>query len=436
MSNPDQTFAAIRLWGATIGSVAWNADSGLGSFQYDPGFLASGIELSPIAMPLGRASYAFPELSRESFQGLPGMLADSLPDKFGNLLINQWLARQGRAPDSLNPVERLCYIGRRGMGALEFEPERRPGIPKSKLLHIDALVSLANEALDTRSQLDVSIGHENAREAMNDIIRVGTSAGGARAKAIIAWNPDSNEVRSGQVEAPPGFSHWLIKLDGVTGNRDKEVADPLGYGKIEYAYYLMAQTAGVEMSECRLHHEGGRSHFMTRRFDRGPAGEKRHMQTLCGIAHYDFNRAGAYSYEQACQVMRTLDLPHHDIEQQFRRAAFNVLARNQDDHTKNISFLMDKAGRWRLSPAYDICYSYNPSGAWTSAHQMSLNGKRDAFSTQDLADAARTMGVKTARCAAILAELRDAIARWPEFAEQAGIPSPAARSLQQTFRSL
>lgn len=427
--------ARISLWDTTVGAATWDAERELCFFEYDEAFLRSGIELSPMHLPLAARVYSFPGLNRESFGGLPGLLADSLPDKFGHLLIDQWLARQGRRPESFNPIERLCYIGTRGMGALEFHPEQRAANKKSARIEIESLVALANEALAAKRSLNVELGKANAREAMNDIIRVGTSAGGARAKAVIAWNANTNEVRSGQLEAPEGFTHWLLKLDGVSGNRDKEVADPLGYGKIEYAYYLMAQAAGIEMMSCRLYEEGGRHHFMTRRFDRGPKGEKWHMHTLCGLAHFDFNQAGAYSYEQACQVMRLLDLPHSDIEEQFRRAAFNIAARNQDDHTKNIAFLMDKRGAWRLSPAYDINYSYNPSGAWTRRHQMSLNGKRDDFTSEDLLQAAKSVGVKTRRAKAILKQIGSALETWSKWAEQAGVETKAAASIQENFRS-
>lgn len=434
MSKTQVVTALVRLWGTQVGTVSWNDSRQVGSFQYKPAFLSSGMEISPITMPLGPAVYSFPELSGESFQGLPGTLADSLPDKFGNLLINQWLARQGRLPNSLNPVERLCYIGKRGMGALEFEPEQRQISPSKRKLKINALVDLANDALSRRENLEVSIDKQSAKDAINDIIRVGTSAGGARAKAVIAWNPETNEVRSGQIEPGEGFSHWLIKLDGVTGNKDKEVADPLGYGKIEYAYHLAAKAAGLEMTPCRLFHEGGRSHFMTRRFDRGPQGQKLHMQTLCGLAHYDFNQAGSHSYEQACQIARTLDLPHAAIEELYRRAVFNIVYRNQDDHTKNISFLMDKSGAWHLSPAYDVCYSYNPNGAWTSTHQMSFNGKRDDFTADDLVEVAKVIGIKTSRRKEILNRIRESLTQWKQFAEEAQI-GPSAKTLESTFRS-
>lgn len=428
--------AEISLWDSPIGTAAWNDDLQLSSFEYNPSFLRSGIELSPIHMPLKQRVYAFPGLATESFNGLPGMFADSLPDKFGHLLIDQWLTLQGRRPGSFTPIERLCYLGSRGMGALEFHPEQRSGFGESKPIQINALVSLANQAINQKAKLNTVLNNATAREAMTDIIRVGTSAGGARAKAVIAWNPKTNQVRSGQLDAPEGFTHWLLKLDGVSNNRDKETADPLGYGKIEYAYHLMALESGIQMMDCRLYEEGGRHHFMTRRFDRGPLGEKLHMQTLCGLAHYDFNQAGAYSYEQACQVMRRLELPYNDIEEQYRRAVFNIVARNQDDHTKNIAFLMNKAGQWRLSPAYDINYSYNPRGTWTSRHQMSLNGKRDSFTSDDLLKTAQAIGVKTPRAKAILNQTTRATKRWPEFATQAGLNNNTSKAIETTFRKL
>lgn len=428
--------AEISLWNTPIGTAAWDAAQQRATFQYDADFLKSGIQLSPLRMPLAERIYTFPALAYESFNGLPGLLADSLPDKFGHMLIDQWLARQGRQPDSFTPIERLCYIGSRGMGALEFRPEQRGSRSQSKPIQIDALVALANEAIARKADLQANLGEASAREAMDDIMRVGTSAGGARAKAVIAWNRETNEIRSGQLDAPEGFTHWLLKLDGVSGNRDKDIDDPQGYGKIEYAYYLMAKEAGIQMAECRLFQEGQRSHFMTRRFDRGPNGEKLHMQTLCGLAHFDFNQAGAYSYEQACQIIRQLQLPHSDIEEQYRRAVFNILARNQDDHTKNIAFLMDQQGKWNLSPAYDVAYSYNPDGLWTSQHQMSLNGKRDRFTRDDLLEAASTLSIKTRKAKTILDQSAQAIARWSEFATQARIEERTATAIQATFRNL
>src|ERR1700677_2030313 len=362
--------AEVILWGRVIGAVAWDRDRSIGSFEYVREFQGSGIQVAPVKMPLGPVIYSFPELARVSFQGLPCMLADSLPDKFGNLLIDEWLLRTGRDIVGFNPVERLCYIGTRGMGALEFSPVISPAHNRSTPVEVDSLVRLASEAIALKQKLVTGSGsgeykNEHDAAAMRDILQVGTSAGGARGKAIIAWNEKTNEVRSGQIKAPEGFGYWLLKLDGVSANKDKELDDPKGYGKIEYAYYLMATAAGLAMSECRLFHEKHRSHFMTRRFDRQDDGGKIHVQSLCGIAHMDFNQSGAYSYEQALDVAQKLGLPRASMEQLFLRMVFNAMARNQDDHTKNIAFLMDKSGNWSLSPAFDIIYSYNPSGAWT-----------------------------------------------------------------------
>lgn len=412
-----RTSAKILVHGTHIGSVTWDEDREVGVFEYHPDFLSSGIEVAPLMMPLGGGIFAFPGLARESFKGLPGLLADSLPDKFGNLLIDRWLAEHGRDPRSFNPVERLCYLGSRGMGALEFEPTVVAEVPEARL-DVAHLVDLANRALSCRGDLNTSL---EGAEGLSEIIRVGSSAGGARAKAIIAWNPESSEVRSGQVPLSEGFEPWLLKFDGVSENRDKELADGQGFGRIEYAYYLMAKAAGLTMSECRLLEEGGRAHFMTRRFDRTAAGDKLHLQTLCGLAHMDFNQAGAYSYEQAFQVARRLALPQSAQAELYRRALFNILARNQDDHTKNLSFLMDRSGRWHLAPAYDVIFSYNPSGAWTSRHQMSLHGKREAFTVEDLEAAAPAANVKRPQARRILCEVHEAVREWPRFAEVAGV---------------
>lgn len=415
------TLAEVRLWDRTIGAVSLEDGKDFAAFQYAPDFAASGIEVSPIMMPTGDRIFAFPDLSRQTFHGLPGMLADSLPDKFGNALIDAWLATQGRTADSFNAVERLCYTGARGMGALEFVPGLGPKPRQSVRIRIDALVELASEILQHRGDLRGSFDEKGRAAALKDILRVGTSAGGARAKAVIAWNPGTNEVRSGQMPAGEGFEYWLLKFDGVAGNKDRELEDPKGFGAIEYAYALMACAAGITMSECRLMEEGGRRHFMTRRFDRLAGGGKLHMQSLGALAHFDFNQPGACGYEQAMLMIRQLGLPMEAIEEQFRRMAFNIVGRNQDDHVKNIAFLMNKSGRWSLAPAFDVTYSYNPQGVWTSTHQMTMNGKREGFTREDFRACAKSALMKRGRADAILEEVIAAVMRWPEFAEKAAV---------------
>ncbi len=428
------TVAEVRLWGRTIGAVSLEDGAAFAAFQYDSAFAASGIQVSPLVLPLDERVHVFPELPPRTFHGLPGLLADSLPDAFGNALIDAWLATQGRTSASFNAVERLCYTGTRGMGALEYRPAIGPRPRQAKQIEIDALVRLASEVLSRRADLSVSFSRGKRREALTDILRVGTSAGGARAKAIIAWNPETNEVRSGQIAAGPGFGYWLLKFDGVTGNRDKELEDPKGYGAVEYAYSLMARAAGVTMSECRLLEEGGRRHFMSRRFDRTEGGQKLHMQSLCGLAHFDFNMPGAYSYEQVLQIIRRLGLSSDDVEQMFRRMVFNVIARNQDDHPKNIAFLMDRTGRWALAPAFDVTYAYNPGGAWTGTHQMTINGKRDGFAMSDLRACARVGLMKRGRAEAIVEEVRAAVERWPQIAAEVGVPEGMRRQIQESHR--
>ncbi|ESQ88038.1 toxin HipA [Asticcacaulis sp. AC460] len=428
------TTAEIMMWGTRIGAVRLGDDSPFADFEYDPDFVRSGIEIAPLTMPINRTVYRFPDLPLRTFHGLPGLLADALPDKFGNAIINAWLATQGRAPEGFNAVERLCYTGARGMGALEFRPTSGPRQRQSKRVDIDALVGLASEVLRNRHDLSQSLAAPKRQQALQQILSVGTSAGGARAKAVIAWNPKTNEVRSGQVEAGQGFSYWLLKFDGVSGNRDKELEDPQGFGAIEYAYYLMARAAGINMTECRLLEDGPRHHFMTKRFDRTDGGAKLHMQSLCALAHYDFNMAGAYSYEQAAMVMRQMKLGLPAIEQQFRRMAFNIVARNQDDHVKNIAFLMDKSGQWALSPAYDINYALNPSGEWTSRHQMSMNGKLASFTREDFKTCGSVCSMKRGRAEAILAEIINTVSRWSDFAQQAGISDENAAAIGATHR--
>jgi serine/threonine-protein kinase HipA len=428
------TVAEVKLWGRTIGAVSLEDGNQYAAFQFDPEFARSGIELSPINLPLTNRIYTFPQLPEGTFHGLPGLLADSLPDQFGNILIDAWLATQGRTPESFNAVERLCYIGSRGMGALEFAPALGPKPRTAKKIEIDSLVKLASEVLTHRTNLKATFATEQRKKALSDILRVGTSAGGAWAKAVIAWNRETNEVRSGQVAAGPGFEYWLLKFDGVSGNKNEELEDPKGYGSIEYAYYLMARAAGITMTECRLLEENERRHFMTRRFDRLASGEKLHMQSLCALAHFDFNLAGAYSYEQAFLTIRQLGLPMAAIEQQFRRTAFNIIARNQDDHVKNIAFLMDKAGQWSLAPAFDVNYSFNPESKWTVTHQMSLNGKRDGFTLEDFRACAKTAQMKRGRAETIIEEITAAVSNWPQYAEQARVISPWQKQVQQNLR--
>lgn len=429
------TVAQVQLWGRTIGAVSLADDEPYAIFEYASEFQRSGIELAPLKMPLAPTRYRFADLPRGSFHGLPGLLADVLPDKFGNALIDAWLAGQGRTPESFNAVERLCYTGSRGMGALEFLPVAGPPLNRTEPLNIDALVELAGDVLADREKLVVDLSAGERSQAMQEILSVGTSAGGARAKAVIAWNPDTNEVRSGQVQAGPGFEYWLLKFDGVRENSDKELADPAGFGAIEYAYYRMALQAGLQMTSCRLlSDERGRRHFMTKRFDRSDSGEKLHMQSLAGLLHLDLEQGRTHSYEQAFLAMKHLKLPRASFEQLYRRMVFNIVARNQDDHVKNTAFLMDKSGRWALSPAFDVSYAYEPTGEWTSAHQMSANGKFDDFTRQDLVAVANVAGLRRGRADIVLEEVRQAVSSWPSFAEEAQVDPRRALAIGRAHR--
>ncbi len=414
------TAALVNLWGQLVGAVAWQDEEGYASFEFDPIFLRQGLDLAPVTMPLSKISpgtgvFNFPAIPNETFYGLPGLLADSLPDRFGNRLIDIWLATQGRTPESMNPVERLCYVGNRGMGALEFEPMIKRGKNTPRPLEIDDLVRLAKNALNQKEGLSANLS-KDAGKALQDILLVGTSAGGARAKAIIAWNEETGKVVSGQLLAPKGFSHWIIKLDGVTNDL---LGDPKGYGRIEYAYYKMAIDCGIHMSESRLLQEGGRAHFMTRRFDRIENNQKLHMQTLCGLCHFDYNSPGAYAYEQAFQIMRQLRLPYTDAEQLYTRMVFNVISRNMDDHTKNIAFLMNHKGVWSLAPAYDLSYAFNPANKWLARHQMTINGKREDITRHDLLNVGNQMNIKKAN--EIIERICSVISRWSYYAADAGI---------------
>jgi serine/threonine-protein kinase HipA len=428
------TLAEVRLWGRRIGAVALEDGADVATFAYEPTFITSGIQVAPLIMPLGPDVFSFPDLNPRSFHGLPGMLADSLPDKYGNVLIDAWLATQGRSPGSFNAVERLCYTGARGMGALEFTPAQGPRPRRAAKIRVDELITLASEVLTHRNDLRTSFADEKKADALRDILRVGTSAGGARAKAVVAWNAATNEVRSGQIEAGDGFDYWLLKFDGVRGNLDKELEDPHGYGAVEYAYAQMAAAAGIDVAGHRLLEEGGRRHFMSKRFDRLPGGGKLHMQSLAALAHFDFNDQNAYSYEQALFVMRRLGLPTCALEEQFRRMAFNIIARNQDDHVKNIAFLMDRTGGWSLSPAYDITWSHNPAGAWTHRHQMSMNAKRDGFALEDFLACAKTASLNRSRVVAILRDVQSAVEAWPRFADAAGVGEDWRRAIDPSLR--
>ena len=408
--------AEVLMWGKRIGVVSRLDGMPYVSFAYDGEFRDAGLEPAPLMMPVAMNTYSFPALPTRSFHGLPGLLSDSLPDKFGNAVIGAWLEAQGRLPDSLTPIERLCYTGARGMGALEYRPTLFAQGDQSEVVHVDALAELANEILQSRKRASAKLVPDMTR--YSSILKVGSSAGGARAKALIGWNEATGEVRSGQVALPEGFGYWLIKFDCLVGNGDKEGDDKWGYGRVEYAYSLMARAAGIEMTECRL---WNRRHFMTRRFDRLSDGGKLHAQTLGALAHLDFNDPVSHSYEQAFRVTRRVVNDARANEQLFRRMAFNVLAWNCDDHVKNIAYLMDRRGAWRLAPAYDECYAYNPSGDWTSRHQMAVNGKRIDISDADILACARFANMRERKARAVLDEVRAAVHAWPRFAAEAEV---------------
>lgn len=417
------TTAEVHLWEHHVGTVFWNEAQQVASFEYEPSFLGKGLKVAPITMPLTEDIYSFPALPQRTFMGLPGMLAEALPDAFGRALLDNWLAAQGR--QDANPVERLCFQGQRSMGALEFVPSKERILNAQQAIEVGSLVDAAREALHNKESFVTNMS--NSDEALLDIIRVGTSAGGQRPKAVIAYNDATGEVRSGQTTAPEGFDYWLIKLDGVY---NKELGDPMHFGEIEYVHYLLAKEAGINMTECRLYREHDRAHFMTRRFDR-VNGHKLHMQTLCGIAHYDFNMLHAYSYEQAFGIMRRLRLTYPEAEEFYRRMVFNVVARNQDDHTKNISFLMNRKGEWRLSPAYDMSWAYNPNGGWTATHQMSIHNKWDNITREDMLNVASEMNVKGAK--KIIDQVVDAVSQWRRLAkDHSDIPQSTIDAIEKT----
>jgi serine/threonine-protein kinase HipA len=425
------TTAFVNIWGKRVGAIAWDAGTGLGSFEYDPGFLRANWDLAPLKMPVQTASgriFAFPDHQRSNtFKGLPGLLADALPDKYGNALINAWLAKQGRPTDSLNPVETLCFIGQRGMGALEFEPVQPASSNTATKIELGNLIEIADQILQGRQDFSASLSPADEK-ALLDILKIGTSAGGARAKALIGFNPETGEVRSGQADLPPGFTHWLIKFDGVD---DAQFGASTGYGRVEMAYYRMAVDAGIAMMESRLYEEHGRAHFMTRRFDRYPDHGKIHVQTFCAMQHYDFNEVNLFSYEQLFETMRALGLSYPKAEQMFRRMVFNVLAKNCDDHTKNFAFTMDQSGTWDLSPAYDICHAYRPGSPWVSQHALSVNGKRTDIGLADLLEIGRQMNIRKAE--KIVREVAAVTANWMQYAKAIEVDAPLAAAIEKTL---
>ena len=409
----------VKLWGSLVGSLAWDYASNMAVFEYDDAFRRHGMELAPLTMPLsmGNRPFSFPANRTECFKGLPGLVADALPDKFGNQIITEWLTRQGLPVGEITPLERLCYVGQRAMGALEFEPSKASAmLNESTEIYIDELTQLAEEIFTKREAFQERMFQED--KSVFDILRVGTSAGGAKPKAIIAYNDKTNEVRSGQVKAPEGFGYWLLKFDGVTYSEHGSIMEnPKGIGNVEYAYYKMAQACGIEMTESRLLVEGDNHHFMTRRFDRTDSGEKICMQTAAGLAHLD--RDQRHSYEEIFAIIRKMNLPMDASLQLYRRMVFNVVARNNDDHTKNFSFLMDRQGQWTFAPAYDLCYSYKPGGRWIGQHQLSLNGKQDNFTRQDLLTIGEKMGIR--RCGEMIDEVINAVSNWHSIAQDCGV---------------
>ncbi|MDP1746413.1 MAG: type II toxin-antitoxin system HipA family toxin [Bacteroidota bacterium] len=423
--------ATVKLWNKLVGAVLWNKNSGTATFEFDPSFIKNEWDIAPITMSLeevrrGNQMFEFKRLGKETFYGLPGLLSDALPDKFGTALINAWLASEGRSSGSMNPVERLCYMGKRGMGALEFEPSLNKTKESAVTVEIKSLVEMAQQILGERKQFSANL-NEDVKKGLEDIIRVGTSAGGARAKAIIVYNEKTGMMRSGQVNAPKGYEHWLLKFDGVS---NKQLGDPAGYGRIELAYYHMALDCGIEMMESKLFEENNRAHFMTKRFDRIKE-QKLHVQSFCAMRHFDFSMIGSFAYEQVFETIRMLRLPATTSEQFFRRMAFNVIARNLDDHTKNIAFIMDKKGAWSLSPAFDVTYSYDPASVWVKQHNLSINGKTIDISKDDLLKVGKEMNIKHAK--AIIEDVQGGVKKWPQYAKDAKVKDKQIKAINNTL---
>jgi len=440
-----ESLAEVRLWGKQLGALAYDPATGVSTFEYSRQWRDFGVEIAPLHMPISATKYSFPGLNPATYRGLPAIFADTLPDDFGNAVINAWLARTGRDANAFTPVERLLYTGSRGMGALEFSPAIERGQTSSKQgaeLALDSLVAMAQAVLDERLGLQQPVNHGSeaeSDEAMQAILQVGTSAGGARAKALVAVNADRTQIRSGQVDAPEGFEHYLLKFDGVQEHKadSESFGDPRGFGRMEYAYYLMAKEAGINLSPSELLMEGGRAHFMTRRFDR-VGNRKLHYASLCAMDHADYKKPGTYSYEQLFAVARQLKLPRADAIEIFRRMVFNVIARNHDDHTKNFGFLLDVKGgggqQWRLSPAFDVAYSYKPGSPWVDSHQLSLNGKRDKFERNDLLVVADLIGNFTREAPKIIDQVLAVVSQWAYYASQAEVFPDLQAEVQANLR--
>ena len=428
----------VKIWGELVGAVAWDETTGYATFEYNPKFKTKGWDLSPLQMPIkgNKSSFNFPALRKrndpalDTFKGLPGLLADVLPDKYGNELINLWLAQQGRQLDSMNPVEMLCFIGTRGMGALEFEPTILKESKRTFSLEIDSLVDIAQKILSKKEAFVTNLKADEEKAIM-EILRIGTSAGGARPKAVIAYNEKTGEVKSGQTNAPRGFEHWLIKLDGVS---DVQLGASKGYGRVEMAYYNMAIACGINMMPSRLMEENGRAHFMTKRFDREGDSTKHHIQTFCAMKHFDYNQITSFSYEQLFQTMRELKLTYSDAEQLFRRMVFNVVARNCDDHTKNFAFRLKKDGTWELAPAYDICHAYQPKHQWVSQHVLSVNGKRTNITRGDLLVVGKS--IKNKKAAETIDKISDTLSKWKTFANEVKVLPKLRDEINATLISL
>ena len=429
----------VKYGGDDVGAVSFNTETGIGSLEYEPRFIETGIELSPIKMPLSRKIYSFPEIDAASFKGLPGMIADSLPDDFGNAVMNTWIASQGKSTADITPLQRLQYTGKRGMGALTYHPAtQRKHLNASQHIEIESLVSIAQEILDNREQFSVTLnaqGQED-RKAMMALMSVGISAGGARPKAVLAFNDDFTRVRSGQTDAPEGFTHFIIKFDGVSDhNNDRETfGDPIGYGAMEYVYHLIATKCGIDMMPCRLLSEGNRRHFITRRFDR-IGNKKRHVQTLNGIAHVSYKKVGSFSYAELFSIARQLKLSPDDAMQIFKRMVFNVVARNHDDHSKNIGFMLDDKNQWKLAPAYDLAYSYKPGSPWVNSHWMTLNGKQDNFNREDFYSFRKLSPLFTKRkIDLVIEETTEHFSTWNSLAAEYGVPRALLKLIDSNLR--
>ena len=410
-----------------VGVCDFTPHTGKVFFQYSPDFLQTGIALSPLLMPLENRVFEFDErvYSPQTFRGLPPLIADSLPDDFGNKMLSQWLVKNNISQNALHPLEKLCYVGKRGMGALEYEPSYEREDFNDNVSIAD-LLTVANEVYFHKTNEAIPLNDYS--QSLSTLLRIGSSVGGARAKALIAINEKTQEIKAGDILQGEDYEYYLIKFDGL---KDGKEIEPGGYGILEFIYHKMAVDSKIEMTECRLLAENGRSHFLTKRFDR-TGGNKIHTSTLCGMAGVDFRQPNLIGYEDVFRILNLLNMDYSQKEQLFRRMVFNVLAFNHDDHTKNISFMYE-GDKWQLAPAYDMVFAFDPESYWLRNHNININGKNNNITTDDILTVGEKFGIKKKE--GILADIAEVIRNFRYYADKYSYPKIGANAIDQILQN-